>query len=386
LKLLRKLVLALGGLLLGLVLAELGVRLVAPQDLVTENLRYQAHPTLGFHLESNIWVPGRDGGRINSFGLRGEDPGPKGQGEHRVLVLGDSFTYGAGVATEEAFPAVLDELARAAGRERFLNAGTPSYGTLRELAWLEAFGDELEPDEVLLAVFVGNDFTDNTDTSGRRIFDGRMLPAGEDETADWKLRLKVWRYESHLYRLLARRKPKQEPSAPAAPPTVLEELDEAQRAQLAQLDIGFADANRNRLGIYLPEGLSPDVEAMYATMQSALDGALAWCLERELVLSMLIIPDKMQVEQERMELARRRADPEGHYPMLDTERPQRFLSAWCAARDLSCVDVLPAMRAGTRAQADSQPSTEYYYLFNDTHWNVAGHRLAAVELQASRQR
>ena len=374
-----------GGVLLGLLLAEFGVRLGAPQDLVTEDFRYQAHPTLGFRLEPNTWLPDRAGGRINSLGVRGGDPAPKAQDEHRVLVLGDSFTYGAGVATEEAFPAVLDELARAAGRERFLNAGTPSYGTLRELAWLEAFGDELELDEVLLAVFVGNDFTDNADTSVRRIFDGRMLPEGEDQTAGWKLQLKLWRYESHLYRLLVRRKPKQAPSAPAAPPVVLGDLDEEQRAQLAQFDMGFADANKDRLGIYLPEGLSPDIEALNTPMEDALDGVHAWCLERDLELSMLIIPDKMQVEQERMELARRRADPEGRYPAPDAERPQRFLSAWCAARGLSCVDVLPSMRAGTRAMADSEPSTEYYYLFNDTHWNAAGHRLAAEEVQTLRQ-
>ena len=159
----------------------------------------------------------------------------------------------------------------------------------------------------------------------------------------------------------------------------------AQRAQLAQFDVGFADANKDRLSIYLPEGLSTEVEALYTTMEDALDGVHAWCLERGLELSMLIIPDKMQVELERMELARRRADPEGRYPAPDAERPQRFLSAWCAARGLSCVDVLPTMRAGTRAMAESEPSTEYYYLFNDTHWNAAGHRLAAEELLASRQ-
>jgi lysophospholipase L1-like esterase len=49
-----------------------------------------------------------------------------------IIVLGDSYAMGWGVADDEAFPKVLERHLR----RRVLNAGVPSYGTARELALL----------------------------------------------------------------------------------------------------------------------------------------------------------------------------------------------------------------------------------------------------------
>ena len=61
-KLLRKLALALASLVLTLGIAEVLVRAFAPQDLVTEDFRYASHAQVGFRLEPNTYIPGRDGG------------------------------------------------------------------------------------------------------------------------------------------------------------------------------------------------------------------------------------------------------------------------------------------------------------------------------------
>ncbi|HET7292272.1 MAG TPA: hypothetical protein VFM88_07600 [Vicinamibacteria bacterium] len=68
--------------------------------------------------------------RINSQGLRDSE---EALAAPEIIVLGDSFAMGWGVQQEEAFPQVL---ARASGR-RVLNAGVPSYGTVREARLLD---------------------------------------------------------------------------------------------------------------------------------------------------------------------------------------------------------------------------------------------------------
>lgn len=98
----------------------------------------------------------------NRFGLRGPDfVQPKPPGHHRILVLGDSFTYGFGVADDAAvFPARLEERLRAEvdlpGVEHFevLNGGIP--GSLTD-EWLELWdqvGDAFDPDTVMIVFFL----------------------------------------------------------------------------------------------------------------------------------------------------------------------------------------------------------------------------------------
>jgi hypothetical protein len=67
--------------------------------------------------------------RINSLGVRDDETA---LAAPEIVVLGDSFAMGWGVAQEQAFP---QRLARLTGR-RVLNTGVSSYGTARELELL----------------------------------------------------------------------------------------------------------------------------------------------------------------------------------------------------------------------------------------------------------
>ncbi len=68
--------------------------------------------------------------RINSMGVRDTEDTLKGP---EIIVLGDSFAMGWGVEQEQAFP---QTLARLSGR-RVVNAGVPSFGTVREARLLD---------------------------------------------------------------------------------------------------------------------------------------------------------------------------------------------------------------------------------------------------------
>lgn len=99
--------------------------------------------------------------RVNRLGMRGPDPPPRAEGERRVLVVGDSFTFAVQVAEEELFHA---HLARAVGGGVTVwNGGVDSHGTPNEVRQAERLAPRLGADAVLFVFFSGNDFVDNLD-------------------------------------------------------------------------------------------------------------------------------------------------------------------------------------------------------------------------------
>ena len=101
---------------------------------------------------------------LNSLGLRGPEPKPKRSGCLRILGLGDSFTSAFNMDVADTFLSVAERaLRKSAGEGRFevLNAGTPNYGTWHELRLFRRLAPLLNPDAVILCVYVGNDVENN---------------------------------------------------------------------------------------------------------------------------------------------------------------------------------------------------------------------------------
>ena len=145
-----------------LILGELAARLVLPPQPLyrTPQTLYDPHPQLGWILR-----PGQDAFthaapvHVNSLGLRDDDevPREKPPGERRVLVLGDSLTFGNGVATPETYAARLQAILRE--REpgvRVLNSGVPGWDVHQELDYLRERGLALQPDVVVVGFFAND--------------------------------------------------------------------------------------------------------------------------------------------------------------------------------------------------------------------------------------
>lgn len=80
----------------------------------------------------------------------------------RLLSLGESTTYGAGLAWDETYSHVAEQLLRAKGHSiEILNAGTRTWSTLQSLRYLEQAADDLQPDAVLFYHEI-NDFLPTT--------------------------------------------------------------------------------------------------------------------------------------------------------------------------------------------------------------------------------
>ncbi len=97
---------------------------------------------------------------INRQGFRDRDFGPRTPGVFRILVLGDSVTFGHGQPEAAGFVRRLEEgLRRDGQRVEVLNGGIPGWSTYQQRRFYESEGDALAPDLVLVA-FVLNDVTE----------------------------------------------------------------------------------------------------------------------------------------------------------------------------------------------------------------------------------
>ena len=150
-----------------LAVAELAARVVfpAPPDPTRQpQIVFLYDPEIRYVLAANQrgWID--DGfATVNSNGFRGgETAMPKPPGRFRVVLIGDSVTFGWGVADEETFGARLEKLLHeqwSGADVDVVNVAVPGYDTRQEITLLERNVERLEPDLVLVG-FYSNDVPD----------------------------------------------------------------------------------------------------------------------------------------------------------------------------------------------------------------------------------
>lgn len=122
--------------------------------------RYLFDEELGWRNIPN-WVASTAGKKlsINSKGLRDREyPYAKPPGVKRILVLGDSYTWGYGVEDDAIFTEVLERrLAKDGANWEVLNSGVSGWGTDQEYLWFKREGVKYQPDLVIVAFFILND-------------------------------------------------------------------------------------------------------------------------------------------------------------------------------------------------------------------------------------
>ncbi|WP_293150221.1 MULTISPECIES: SGNH/GDSL hydrolase family protein [unclassified Microcoleus] len=173
--------LTLGGLLMGVVIGEIGLRVARVEGYpkigdVVDSAPTRFHTSdrdLGWKLKPGVsgeWNgEGASFVRVNKDGLRDrEHTKTKPPNTLRVAVLGDSFTEAIQVPVEQTFWSKLErklgncDAVKGRKKVEVINFGVQGYGTAQELMMLRKKVWDYSPDIVVLAFFIGNDVINNS--------------------------------------------------------------------------------------------------------------------------------------------------------------------------------------------------------------------------------
>jgi lysophospholipase L1-like esterase len=335
-----------------LLLIELFLAILHPIPYAIErNMFFEADPYTGYRLKPNSIGTFQQGipAVVNSHGHRDDEVTlEKPDGVFRVLMLGDSFTVGANVRQEEAYPQVLEErLAERTGRDiQVVNAGVGGWEPFMYAQYYEHYGQYFDPDLILIGFFVGNDAYDQSTTVeqlptavwGRRV--------SRKAAARPLAKLLVLLHEhSHLMRLLTQRGP--------------QALDFT-RDDCSDLSEEYLAVQRARINAHLKRDAQQESLAANGVYQIQRIQQLA--AGKGIPVIVVLLPDENQINPALQDIILK-DDDRARY---DFGMPQSMLADLFAARGIPTIDLLPAFLADPRC-----------LYMNDTHWTPEGHRLAA---------
>ncbi len=302
-------------------------RLAEPPEVVAWDRR------LGWRLRPNTEGYWGTPITINSRGLRGPEVSARKSAEElRLLFVGDSITFGYGVAYPESYVARVEEILDrelANRRVRGVSLAVVGYSTWQQRLLLETKGLDCRPDLVVVG-FCLNDVTEKY-TLAR--YGGNMHDA-ETEALGRYLR------RSGLFRLGT--------------------MGFARLRQGRGLEDGESMSDLRVMDLFLrPE--APRVERAWQETEEELEELVRLCRSARLPPAVVCFPYDFQLSSNA---------PPPH--------PQRRLAAWCAARSVPFLDLLPAL---TRA-AETASSAGGRVMMDACHPNALGHAAAAREIAA----
>jgi lysophospholipase L1-like esterase len=126
--------------------------------------------------------------RVTTLFFGGRTAGTVGPGYHTILTLGDSHTYGVGCSAEDSYPGQLQaELERRkSGKYRVINLGLPGMNSSQIKSRLVEWTQQYHPEIIVLCVGVNNSWN---------------VSVGEDEEKESWIRRALW--SSRLFRLVS---------------------------------------------------------------------------------------------------------------------------------------------------------------------------------------
>lgn len=275
---------------------------------------------------------------LNSKGFKDlEFTKEKKPGVYRIVAFGDSFAYGV-VPYQHNYLTLLDErLNHAVRKTEVINMGIVSTGPSDYLALLTAEGLELQPDLVLVSFFIGNDF--QRDRKPRNLCS--------------------YSYACSFVRYLVISRPYE--GKIIHEPAVYDDNAPGMK------DDNFTEIEMRGSEIYR-KGNAEFAGDFEAAMKS-LTSIKQLCDERKIALTVVLIPDQVQVDQTLQARVLKLKEVNSKPEDFDFELPNRLLASRLKQQDIAVIDLLAEFGRVGRETVLYKP--------RDTHWNIAGNRLAA---------
>lgn len=290
---------------------------------------------------------------INGAGVRGPELPPKAPGERRVAVLGDSLVLAVQVQQTQTFVQGLeDRLNRDAGggvwragdsRWRAINGGVQGYGPVEELLFYRHVVAPLEPDVLLVMVFVANDAIEAVDAAWRLEADSDGLERAQSD-ASGALR-RVVRRSMVLQQVRLRVNEVRDWLRPAAP-TISRPLTSYVSNPPAEVSRGIA------------------------TTREVLRQMAEEAASRGTRVGLVLVPARFQLNDTDYGHMRQTVEAAGGTLVRDAATA-RFAEA-LAPLGLPMLDLLPVLRA--------QPDPARLFFEENIHFTVRGHAVVADAL------
>ena len=279
--------------------------------------------------------------RLNSLGFKDKEFGPKKADVYRIIGIGDSFTFGV-VPYKYNYLTVLESnLKKDNYNIEILNMGIPSIGPKEYLALFVREGLKLKPDMLLLTFYIGNDYFDCLEheklyeysyvatfinyliTIGTK-YKGKIYAQGtyydDKPTIDKKEYLEILEHRSFIYI--------------------------KGNGRLAKLD---------------------KIAFHYLSMINDI------CKRRHIKFVVVIAPDEIQISRNLQEEVIKDYYPKLKEDQWDITQPNRLLIDELDKLGVKYINLYPYF---------AKKTGERLYVPQNTHWNIAGNRLAANVIQA----
>lgn len=116
------------------------------------------YPNVTAHIHNHLLSKQDVTLRVNSIGLRGPEVPPRRPGQFRILMMGDSITFGDYVDEPSTIPGLLEEELKARGASDVvvMNAGLPGANLADEFIHYQEIYEATDPDLVLLGMYLND--------------------------------------------------------------------------------------------------------------------------------------------------------------------------------------------------------------------------------------
>jgi len=357
-------------------------RLLIFVGLPSEEPKIYAHPPNFTEERSSIDF--RYTFKTNSQGLRYKEiPLAKPGNTVRVLVVGDSFVEGYGVAFEDTFTWLLEEeFSSKTHPVNFINGGLSSTGPLEYARLFLHVGLNYDPDALLICVYANDVSNTGKDYNPEQIYHARR-PYRRLRYLLWPritTRISLWQHQRDADFLEA-------VSSKARSRGISEEEIRKWRERIPPQLVDAVNKGQF-LGAMLSYGLlkpkywveSIDIEGTQAerkwsAMVTILEKMLSIARERGIWVGMVYIPARFQYDpaKENPNIWRVGGTEIRDQWLSGESEIQRRLASWTATAGVPLLDLTPALKEAIKT--DDRINFRI-----DSHWSPKGHRAAALAI------
>ena len=375
-KFIKHLVLVLSSVVVGLMLVEVCVRLYLAFVPAPDNSPYIPDPHAVYRIRPT--PPGTfSEGQIfiNSFGFRDRNHTiEKPEGSYRILGIGDSFVWGA-VPLEENFLCLTKtylrtELTNESADVDMVLMGLGGYSPENYVGILRSMGLSLDPDLVILNLFVGNDI--HMIQVRGELFRGRRYFVGSPNHVLNVLRKSRAFVISEMYFLtriksiILGRRYRQAFELIKAQPRSNQAAEAPRGSEPYVISKMYIHIQDKRLRLFRREP-TRRIEKLWQQTEAYLLDFDRLCKDSGVPWILHIIPTEVQVDirtRQRILAMLNLTDDE-----YDFNLPQNRLREFAGIHGIMVLDPLPELRLFHR-------ENNRLYLPNNTHWNTRGNALA----------